>query len=184
MKNIFKIQFNLQTIVKIYHLQYADDYFWLLNFIQLLYDMHAKTTSPTRAEYLRKCGLFTEWLFKFLATMFTMACMLYFFMMIYMYAMENELVPLIPLYLPGVDENTIAGYSILMIYQATIFLFGIPGFVACEFLLEIIIISSLIFGKLIALDTEHVNNDLANGMTRNATYRLKNVLAMRQEMVE
>lgn len=170
--------------MKLYHIRYTDIYIWILNSIQSLYDIHAETKSPTRAEYFRKCGLFTEVLFKVLAATLSLACMLYFLMPIYMYALEKQLVPLIPFYLPGIDENTIGGYSILMIFQTTIFLFGVPGFVACEFLLEIIIISSLIFGKLIALDTEHIDTDLKNGVTRNATYRLRNVLAMRQEMIE
>lgn len=58
------------------------------------------------------------------------------------------------------------------------------GYIAFEFLLEIIMISSLMFGKLIAMDTERINDDLDNGMSTVATYRLRNVFLMHQEMDE
>lgn len=167
-----------------YHIRYADDYLWILNSIQTLYVVHAKTESPTRAEYFRKCALFTEWLFKFLASMLIMASMLFILMPIYMYAVENDRILLMPFYLPGIDENTITGYTMTMAFQTSMLLFGIPGFLAFEFLLEIIILSSFIFGKLIALDTAHMNDDLKSKVIQNATHRLRNILMMRQEMIE
>lgn len=105
-------------------------------------------------------------------------------MPIYVYVVENNLVPLMPIFLPGIDETTTSGYVQLMIIQLIQITVCVMGFLAFEFLLEIIIISSMIFGKLIALETELINNDLENGMILNATYRLKNILLMHQEMSE
>lgn len=113
-----------------------------------------------------------------------MASVFFFLMPIYMYVMENERIPLMPFYLPGIDETTISGYSVTMVYQSIIFLIGIPAFLAYEFLLEVMIMSSLIFGKLISLDTERINDDLKCGMICNATYRTRNILMMHQEMIE
>lgn len=167
-----------------YHIRYEEDYLWSLNFIQQLYNIHAKTASPARAEYFRKFAMFTEFLFKFLTFVLLMAVIFFFIVPIYVYATENRLVPLIPLYLPGIDETTNTGYMLLLLLHSTQTVMCVIGFVAFEFLLEIIVINSLIFGKLIALDTEMISNELENGMRHNAIYRLKNIFIMHQEMAE
>lgn len=167
-----------------YHIRYVDDFMWMLNFIQKLYDVHVKTESHARVEYFRKFGLFTEILFKYLAALVYLACIMYFLTPIYVYVMENKRIPFVPLYAPGIDENTTIGYTILMAYHLMLLFTGCAGFLAFEFLLEINIISSLMFGKLIAMDTEQINNDLDNEMMTDATYRLRNVFLMHQEMAE
>ena len=93
-----------------YQTRYVDDYMWILNFIQKLYNAHAKTECHDRAEYFRKFALFTEYLFKCLCIVLFSAIILYFLMPIYVYVVENKLIPLMPLYLPGIDETTISGY--------------------------------------------------------------------------
>lgn len=173
-----------QAIGKLYQVRYGDDFVWILNFIQMLYDTNATTKSHARAEYFRKFGFFTEFLFKCVTTLVYLACISYFLTPIYVYVVQKERIPLIPLYVPGIDENTTIGYTVLMAFHLMLLFVGCAGFVAFEFLLEIIIISSLIFGKVIAMDTERINDDLENEMMADATFRLKNVLLMHQEMAE
>lgn len=147
-----------------------------------MYNIHANTGSHARAEYFRKFAMFTEFLFKFLSFMLLVAVIFFFIVPVYVYVMENKLVPLIPLYMPGIDETTTTGYLLLLLLHSAQILMSVIGFLAFEFLLEIIVINSMIFGKLIALDTELINNDLENGMRHDAIYRLKNIFMMHQEM--
>lgn len=78
-----------------------------------------------------------------------LAVVMFFCTPVYVYFTEKQLVPLIPQYVPGIDERTAVGYVILMAYHLIEFTLGMAGFIAFEFLLEIIIISSLMFGKLV-----------------------------------
>lgn len=167
-----------------YHIRYADDFIWILNFIQKLYTENANTKSHARAEYFRKFGLFTEILFKLIAMAIISICMMLFSSPIYAYFINDELVPFIPLYMPCMDETTLIGYTLLMIFQLFVFIIGNLFFLSFEFLLDVIVISSLIFGKLIALDTEQVNSDLKKKKFIDAKHRMRNVFLMHQEMSE
>lgn len=173
-----------QAIGKMFHIRYADEYLWSLNFIQKLYNVHAKTESHDRAKYFRKFAMCTEFLLKFFTCVVLLALLLPFLVPIYIYVMENKLVPVCPFYLPGIDENTTAGYIILLTFHLTACCIGIVGYAAFEFLLDTVVISSLIFGKLIATDTGLISNDLDNEKRRDAIYRLRNVFLMHQEMCE
>lgn len=77
-----------------------------------------------------------------------LAVVMFFCTPVYVYFTENQLVPLIPQYVP-IDARTAVGYVILMAYHLIEFTLGMAGFIAFEFLLEIIIISSLMLGKLV-----------------------------------
>lgn len=167
-----------------YHIRYADDFVWILNFIQLLYNVHAKTECHVRAAYFRKFAMFTELLFKFLAAMVSCSLIVFLIAPVYIYFAEKKLVPIVPIFIPGVDENTTVGYCILMTFHLMLFMLGLVGYLAFEFLLEIITISSLIFGKLISMDTERINDDLDNELLTDAVHRLRNVILMHQEMSE
>lgn len=150
----------------------------------MLYNANEITESHCRAEYFRKFGLFTELLFKFLTALVYLACITYFLTPIYVYLMDGERNSLFPLYAPGIDENTTIGYAILMVFHLMLLFVGCASCVAFEFLLEIIIISSLIFGKLIAMDSEQINANLENEKLIDAMHRLKSTLLMHQEMAE
>lgn len=77
--------------------------------------------------------------------------------------------PIMPLYLPLIDESTCIGYIALNVYQ---FLF--------------IIISSLIFAKLIGRELQQINVDLRDDECNMLMVlgRLTNIFLMHQEMGE
>lgn len=171
-----------QAVGKIYHVRYYEDYVWCLNFIQKLYNVHANARSRARTEYIQKCAIFTEFLFKFILVVVLLALLVYFLYPLYVYVTKNKLIPLGPLYLPGIDETTTTGYLILFMFHCALIYVALVGFSAFELLMEIIVISSLIFGKLIAIDTELISNDLIDERRRDAIHRLSNLFLMHQEM--
>lgn len=96
----------------------------------------------------------------------------------------NELVPIFPLFIPGIDEETSLGFSILCVYHITCLIVAVMGFSGQEFFTTIIIISSLIFSKLISLDLKQINIDLQEdgaGMLQ-VKGRLRNVFLMHQKV--
>lgn len=103
----FKIHFISQGVAKMYNAFYAEDFHWTICLIQDLYKIHAKTKSRELAEYFEKFAVFTEILFKIMIIAFVSCTMTFFLYPFYMYFIKGELMPMMPLYLPFVNETCI-----------------------------------------------------------------------------
>lgn len=86
-----------------------DDFQWSTHFLQHIYKVHITTKNRDLMLYFHKFALFTELLFKLLLVLYFMACGLFLVYPVYMYFIQNELVPILPVYIIGVDENTTTG---------------------------------------------------------------------------
>lgn len=159
-----------------------------MNFAQHLYRIHVKTKIPDRIEYFNKFSLFTEILFKLMAFIYASGTSTLFLYPLYMYFVMGELVPSVACYLPFVNEKTISGYTITMIYQITCFICALIGFSAHEFFISITMINSLMFSKLIGADLEQLNLHLDDDKSIVNTLRrfgyFRNILMMYQDMDE
>lgn len=175
-----------QGVSKMYNAKHAEDFHVTIHLIQDLYRINAKTESPDLAKYFEKFAVFTEVLFKLIMISFSSCSVTFLLYPFYIYFLKGELMPLMPLYLPGIDETTIIGYIILNCYLFLCAMFSIIGLGALEFLLAIIIISSLIFAKLISRELQQINIDLQEDDSTMlvAKGRFKNILLMHQEMGE
>lgn len=111
----------------------TDDIKFLAHFLQDLYKVHITTKSPERKEYFRKFALFYEILFMVLTILYISAVFIFIPFPIYEYYTHNKLVGIIPLYFPGIDEQTMVGYMILILFQALIMAFGVAGFLSCDY---------------------------------------------------
>lgn len=144
------------------------DFNWILNFIQRLYKVHIKTECPVQAEYFRKFAFFSEVLFIFLMVFYTYTGLAFVLLPIYMYFVIGKLIPCFPLYVPFVDENTIIGYVELSFFHLLIFCLAITSYAAFEYLIAIMIVSSLMFAKLISMDAQQMNEELHDGAIEHA----------------
>lgn len=176
---------NSQSLVKLYNIQYIEDIQWVIYFIQDLYKANITTESVERSEYFRKFALFTEYFFKFILFFYLSlisTCLVY---PIFVYTTQNELEVIMPLYLPFINETTIVGYTIINIYHITLISIVSFGIVAIDFFLAIIIISSLIFSKIISLEMHQIHVDLEEKNKELAIkVRFRNILRMHKEMCE
>lgn len=178
-----KRPFQFQCLVKLFHIRYIDDLQGTIRSIQNLYKIHSKTKSIERIEYFEKFAFVTEVLFKGMTIVYISSTFTFYFYPVYMYLYENEIVPIIPLYLPAIDENQFTGYVILCVIHVTVLNLATFGVLACDFFIAIIIISTLIFAKLISLDFEQIDMDLMkNASPLRITGRFRNILLMHQEM--
>lgn len=170
-------------MIKLYHIRYVDDLQWIIRFIQNLYKIHSKSKSKERIEYFTNFAFATEVLFKIMTTLYILSVFTFFPYPIYMYFFESQIVTIIPVYLPGIDEKTLVGYIIQNSFQIIIVSLATLGILACDFFMAIIIISSLIFAKLISLDMEQIEKDLQleNSIT-TVRGRFRNIVLMHQEM--
>lgn len=169
-----------------YHIRYTDDFNWIIRKIQNLYKVHITTKSPDRIAYFRNFALFTEVLFKLMIIAYSTCILAFFSIPIFVYLTTSELVPVLPLYLPIVDESTTVGYTILTIYHISCAILATIGFTAIDYFMAIVITSSLIFAKLISSDLQEMNIDLLENDAglMAAKARFRNVLLMHQEMGE
>lgn len=116
-----------QCVIKLYHIRYVDDLQWIIRFIQNLYKIHTKTKSHERKKYFNNFAMVTEVLFKVITTLYILSVFTFFPYQIYMYFVKNEVVPIIPIYLPFVDDATLAGYVFLSGFQVVIFFLATLG---------------------------------------------------------
>lgn len=169
-----------------YNAKYAEDFYWTIHLIQDLYKNHAETDSRDLAEYFNKFSQFTELLLKVMIIVFLTCTAAFPSYSFYMYFVKGELMPIMPLYLPGLDETTIIGFILLNLYHFICATISAVGLSALEFLTAIIIISSLIFSKLISRDLQQINDDLEDGDSGILIIkeRLRNIFLMHQELSE
>lgn len=176
---------SFKCAVKLYHIRYVDDLQWVIRFVQNLYKIHQKTKSRDRINYFNNFAIATDVLFKVITTLYILSVFTFFPYPIYMYLFKNEVVTIVPMYLPGIDESQFAGYVFLSSYHIVIILLATIGVLACDFFMAIIIISTLIFAKLISLDTKQIAKDLQlKDPILTVRGRLRNILLMHQEMIK
>lgn len=65
----------------------------------------------------------------------------------HMYFVEIELVFLIPLFIPGIDENTTTGYIVVLIYHISLFVLSVIGIIAIGNAITHILSDHIIFGQ-------------------------------------
>lgn len=168
-----------------YHIRYVDDLQWIIRFVQNLYHIHVTTKSVERIDYFDKFALFTEIFFHVMTTLYILSVFTFLPYPIYMYFFKNEVVPIIPLYLPYVDDEQLSGYIILGTFHIIIFFLATLGVLACDFFMAIVIISTFIFAKLITWDLEQTDTEQsAKDSLRLVRGRFRNVLLMHQEMIK
>lgn len=171
--------------MKLYHITYVDDLQWIIRFIQNLYRIHVNTKSPERKEYFANFALATEIMFKVMTPVYISSAFIFLLYPLYMYFFENELVPILPLYLPFVDQSTVTGYIILNTYLIIAILFATCGLLGCDFFMTIITVSTLIFAKLMTIEMKQICADLqVDNSAQIVKRRFRNMLLMHQEMIK
>lgn len=168
-----------------WHITYVDDMQWIIRFVRNLYEIHVKTKSPECIEYFANFAIITEVLFKCMTTVYISSVFTLFPYPIYMYFVRNEVVSLLPMLLPFVDESHLGGYILLNTYQIIAMVLFVFGVLACDFFMTISIISTLIPAKLISLEMEQIGTDLQLEQSAPIIIkgRFRNVLLMHQEMI-
>lgn len=102
---------------------------------------------------------------------------------VFVYFTQNKIVPIIPLYVPIINEKTTVGFVILTIYH--ILLIFLASVAATDFFLALVIVSSIIFAKLISLELQQIHADFnENDTTLARKCRFRNILRMLKEMCE
>lgn len=174
-----------QCLIKLYTIRHIEKLQWIVNCLQNLHKVHITTKSAERLEYFGTFTLAIEFLFKFLIFVYAVSLCVFFLNPVYMYYFENELVAVMPLYMPGIDENTTTGLTLVTIFHVYLLTVFLLGSLAAEYFFSVIIVSPLIFAKLISLEMDQIHIDLQeNDTALFVNARFRNILQMHQEANE
>lgn len=164
---------------------HSQDFRWLARFLEHLYKAHITTKSPVRLKYFEKFARITEIFFQCLFILYISSVILFLVYPFFMFVTQNELIPLFPLYIPGIDEKTTSGYIILTMSHLYLLILCVMGLLSYDYFNSVVMISSLIFAKLIGWEMDEIHVDLQENATKWRVHgRLRNILQMHQEMFE
>lgn len=176
---------HVQVLAKLQSLHLVEDIQWVLSSIRALYEVHITTESSERLQYFRTFARVTEYIFMFIAFFYVSTVMSILCMPIFVYFTQHEVTPIMPLYIPGIDEKTTIGYIILAIYHLHLNFLSLVGVFATDYFLIVVIVSSLIFAKLITLEIQQIHCELDEKCsTRTIRIRFRNILLMHRELDE
>lgn len=105
---------------------------------------------------------------------------------IYMYVFKNERVPLLSMYIPGIDETTVSGYLILICVQVPLMFMAIVGMTSCDIMYAMMLINIPILARLVEDEINEMNEMLEKMAVKVHIWkhRLRNLLVMHQEMTQ
>lgn len=151
-----------------------------------IFKSNEKNLSYKRQKLIQQFITITEYIFKIGMTLYILSTSFYAVYPTYKYVYFNEIVPLITLYVPFLDENTITGFAYLTIYHLTIIISALMASACADFIFPMIAVNVLLMGNIIDDDIQTLNELLASDRPDPVMIkiRLKNIFLQHQEIIE
>lgn len=176
----------IQLLAKILLVQHAPLIIRLFDQLVDIFGANDKHPSYKRVKTLHRFVIFTENVLKYGIIAYVLALLSYFAYPIYMYLHANEIVACLPVYIPYVDETTILGYAILIVFHVISMLLAFFGSTCCDFTFTLIIMNVPAMAYLFGATIDELNEQLMAPKRAWSVIkaRLRNILLQRQEVVE
>lgn len=103
---------------------------------------------------------------------------------IYMYFIEHQKVPVLVLYIPGIDENTEFGFWMLNSLNFMMMILGSFGMSATDIFYALMLCNIPIMARLIEDEINELNEIIEENITSTPVWKSKfrNILMMHREM--
>lgn len=173
-------------MMKIYSIRYADIIVGLVNKLIDIFKVNTTVMAHDRQAMLERYLIFTEYMFKVGLFLYAFASFGYFIYPIYSYVKFNKIVPILPSYLPFVDEDKTIGFTILTIFHLNVIVYGFLGSSCSDFSFTMVIVNVPILSK-ITCDNIIELNEILKEMRPNVVMiraKLRNIILQHQEMAE
>lgn len=169
-----------------YNVRYFRDFLHKLWFIKHLFKSNINAKSKKRQQLFERFAFYNDFVLKCALVLYIGASLSFFPYPMYMYVFERKFVPLILIYIPGIDETTIMGYLTLDAAQIVLLFVSVVGMSSCDVMYAMLIINIPIFARLIEDEINALNDVLMENVTnaQHWKHRFINILAMHQEMAE
>lgn len=178
--------FALQLLMKIYITRYNKEIVSLVDKIIDVYRQNSHSNVHKRYMLMNRFCNHTEMIFKLGSALYSLSVISYFLYPIYIYVLDREYMVLLPLYLPGVNEQSISGYTVLITFHIFLLIFGFVGSCASDFLFTMIIINARVMSNILRDNVNELNEILATKNYEKVTMKmkLKNIFLIHQEMTK
>lgn len=173
-------------MMKMYSVKYGRIIVDLMNNIIDIYAANAKAPSRNRLKLIQKYAIITEIVIKGGITVYTFAGLFYLINPFYSYYWRNELVPLIPLYLPYIDENTTIGFSFLTAMHAIYLFLAVIGTACTDFMFVMMVVNMPLLSNIFRDNINELNGILREENVNEplAKAKFKNILLLHREFTE
>lgn len=154
--------------------------------ITAIYAANAKSNSRKRLALLQIFSMITEAIIKGGIALYCVAGLFYLINPIYSYYSKQELIPLVPVYMLFINENTKVGFTILAGWHIFFMIATIIGS-ACTDFMFIMIIANIPVLSTIFSDSVNELNDILREEDVDmplAKAKLRNIILMHKEFFE
>lgn len=172
--------------MKMFSVKYSQVLKSLMNKQVDIYAANSSNVSSQRAILAQQFSTISEWILKIGFSLYTLAGMFYLLNPLYSYFWLDKIVPLIPIYMPFIDENTQIGFVVLTLMHLQFMILTLVASAAVDFMFIILIFNMLFLAKLFTNDVDELNDTLREEKVDKvvAKAKLLNILLMHQEIFE
>lgn len=151
-----------------------------------IYEANSDNVSSKRAIIAHQLSTICEWIFKCGFALHACAAIFYLLNPLYSYFWLNKIVPIIPVYIPFIDENTQIGFVELTIIHLEFIVLTLIGSGAVDFMFILLIFNMLFLARILADNADELNAILRKDKVdrRVAKAKLVNILLMHREIFE
>lgn len=151
-----------------------------------IYAENTKTDKRDRLLLMRKFSLITEIVLKAGCALYFCAGVFYFLNPLHSYFFKNKLIPLLPLYMPFIDEHTKSGFIILGAVHVAIIISTVIASACSDFMFVMIIVNIPVLSTIFSDNVGELNDILRNENVdfSAAKAKLRNILLIHREIFE
>lgn len=158
----------------------------MINYLYEIYKVNAATKCQQRASLFNRFAFYTEVVFKCGTALYVVSISSYFLYPIYTYLFKGEVIVVLSIYFPGIDETTREGYIFLLCYHIAVLVLALIAVSACDFLFTMLIVNTPAMAVLIEMEVQQLNDILTSEKVDVPLMKskLRNILLMHREMTE
>lgn len=158
----------------------------MADFIIDVYKQNTVAVSPHRYSIFERFVKYCELIFKVGLALYILSISLYFIDPMYKYLFENQIVTLLPVYLPKIDEKSNIGYAFYLILHLLMLIFAALASAGSDFIFMMIIANVPALANIFEDSTHDLNRELLKDkdgflMSR---YKFRNILLLHKEIYE
>lgn len=169
-----------------YCMKYSNLLVDLMNKEVDVYEANSNNVSSKRAILAHQLSTICEWIFKCGLALYACAGMFYLVNPLYSYFWLNEIVPVMPIFMPFIDENTQTGFVQLTIIHLVFITTSVIGSGASDFMFILLIFNMIFLARILTDNANELNAILRKDKVdrRVAKAKLVNILLMHREIFE
>lgn len=169
-----------------YSVKYSKLLIDLMNKEVDIYAVNSDNVFTKRIIFAQQFSTISDWIFKCGFALYSFSGGTYLVYPLYSYFCRDEIIPLIPLYMPFIDEKTKSGFIGLTIIHLVIIVLTIIASAAVDFMFITLTFNMIFFGRIFCDNVDGLNDTLRGEEVDKAVAKAKliNILLIHREIFE